>query len=214
MKFTQNNVTKIRPPAGKADHWEPNNGLPGHWIRFRNGGEGTYWIRYSLSGEDYKLPLGRVSQVKLATAQNEARRHFAAIAKKENPTVERKKAVVSSAVLMPSLFDAFERHLQNERRSMGYIKRTRQYLDGVRAKEGKLKPSGKYFVPLHSIPLAQLNKATVARELTQIEQDHGPIAMTRARVWAPCLYLARRPINGENQANSGVIRGIRDNAVR
>ncbi len=181
MKFTQDNVAKIKPPQGKADHWEPDDGLPNFGMRFRNGGEGAYGIRYSLNGEDFKLSLGKRSQVKLATAQNQAREHFAAIAKKENPAVERKKAVSSSAVLMPPLLNAFEGHLRSKRRSDSYIKRTRQYLDGVRDKDGKLKPGADYFVPLHPIPLAQLNRATVARELNWIEQQHGPIAMTRAR---------------------------------
>lgn len=167
-RFTQDNVGAIKVPAGKADHWEPDAGLPGFFIRFRNGGEGTYFIRFTVNGQKRKMPLGRVSQIKLADAQAKARQHFGTVASKVDPVVEQAKAVTTSAVLMPSLFDDFKLHLETKRRSASHISRSMDYLK-------------RYFAGLHGIPLDQINRATVARELNKITAGNGRIAMTRAR---------------------------------
>lgn len=173
MKFTKENVKRIKPPAGKADHWEEDETLPGFYVRFRNGGEGVYCIRYSFAGADRKLSLGKVRKVDLDKTRGEARQHFARIANGEDPSIERAKAAVASGVLMASMFDGFGGHLRNLRRSDDYISRTMDYLKGTETHA--------YFRPLHVIPLGQLNRATVARELSRIESENGPIAMSRAR---------------------------------
>lgn len=173
MKFTAENVKRLRPPAGKADHWVEDESLPGFFVRFRNGGDGTFFIRYSLAGADRKLSLGKVRKVDLDKTRGEARQCFAMIAKGDDPAIERAKAAVANGVLMASMFEGFEAHLRNLRRSEDYIKRTMDYLRGTATRT--------YFKPLHVIPLSQLNRATVARELSRIESENGPIAMSRAR---------------------------------
>ena len=47
MRFTQARVNSLKPPAGKADHEEIDEAMPGFGIRFRNGGSGTYFIKYT-----------------------------------------------------------------------------------------------------------------------------------------------------------------------
>lgn len=172
-KFTEDNVKSIRPPAGSTDHWVQDPGLPGFFIRFRNGGDGSYVIRFSVNGQKRKLPLGKVSQTKLTEAQTEARKHFGSVAQRKDPVIERAKVTVESGVKMTSLFDTFEAHMAAKRRSPSYIGRTMDYLKGTDKSD--------YFRPLHAIPLAQLNRATVAREMSKIEKANGPVSMTRAR---------------------------------
>jgi integrase len=172
-RFTQENVGNIRPPAGKADHWVEDPALSGFFIRFQNGGEGAYTLRFTVSGQRRKLPLGKVSKVLLADAQRAARQHFATVSENVDPIIERAKAAVASGVLMPSLFDDFESHLRNKRRSDDYITRTMDYLRGTERSP--------YFKPLHVIPVGEINRATIAREMSRIEKHNGPIAMTRAR---------------------------------
>jgi integrase len=174
MKFTQENVTKIRPPAGKADHWEPDEGLKGFCIRFQKGGPGSYFIRYSFNGKPRRLPLGRIDQIKLEDAKTKARKAFGQIADKIDPAVERAKAVAKhDLVIDEALLDRFKIHLQNKNRSPDHIERSLAYLAGTERHA--------YFRPLHKIPLGQLDRATVARELSNIEEENGPLAMTRAR---------------------------------
>lgn len=178
-KFTQDNVHSIKPPAGKADHWVADGGLPGFFIRFQRGGEGCYFIRYSIHGRERKMQLGKVSQIKLADAQKLARRHFGMVADDADPMVERAKVTVESGITIPSLLPGFRSHLENKRRSQAYIDRTMDYLEGSTNKAGEI--VSEYLRPLHKIPLGQLNRATVASELNKLEKNHGPIAMTRAR---------------------------------
>lgn len=172
-KFTQDNVLTVKAPAAKADHWVQDPGFPGFFIRFRNGGAGIYFIRYTVNGQKRKLPLGKVSRVKLADAQTEARKHFGAVAANVDPVVERAKATIASGITMATLLGQFEAHMRSKRRSEDYISRTMAYLKGTE--------TNTYFRPLHVIPLDQLNKATVARELSHIEKNNGPVTMSRAR---------------------------------
>ena len=67
MKFTQARVNSLKPPAGKADHEEIDEAMPGFGIRFRNGGSGTYFIKYRLGGKDGRLSLGKVARSRWPT---------------------------------------------------------------------------------------------------------------------------------------------------
>ena len=78
MKFTQSRVNSFQPPAGKTDHDEIDEAMPGFGVRFRNGGTGAYFIKYKIGDKHGRLSLGKVGKVSLADAQAAARRHFAA----------------------------------------------------------------------------------------------------------------------------------------
>ena len=97
MKFTQARVNSLRPPAGKADHDEIDDAMPGFGVRFRGGGLGTYFIKYKIGTQHGRLSLGKVSKVTLADAQAAARRHFSGVADKVNPSTERAKAVAKAS---------------------------------------------------------------------------------------------------------------------
>ena len=86
MRFTQARVNGLKPPAGKADHDEIDEAMPGFGIRFRNGGSGTYFIQYRIGGKDGRLSLGKVTKITLGDAQAAAKRHFAVIADKIDPS--------------------------------------------------------------------------------------------------------------------------------
>ena len=80
MKFTESNIVKLRPPARKADHWQPDEALPGFGVRFRNGGVGVYGVRYSIAGRDRRLSYHPVAKVTLADARAWAKHQFALVA--------------------------------------------------------------------------------------------------------------------------------------
>ncbi|WFU37601.1 site-specific integrase [Bradyrhizobium sp. CB82] len=173
MKFTETNVKKIKPPAAKADHWEPDDKTPGFGIRFRNGGAGIYGIRYGIGGRDRRLAFQPVSKVKLADARAWARRQFVEIGEGVDPAVERAKAAVQNGVHIPDLVDAFVEEMSRNGRSQDYIERTKQYLNGTERSP--------YFRPLHKIPLAQIDRATVGEHIECIVKENGKIAASRGR---------------------------------
>ena len=114
MKFTQSRVNSFQPPAGKADHDEIDEAMPGFGVRFRNGGTGTYFIKYKIGDKHGRLSLGKVGKVSLADAQAAARKHFAAIADKIDPSVERARAAAKASDTIEPLIDDFMRYLACE----------------------------------------------------------------------------------------------------
>ena len=117
MRFTQARVNSLKPPAGKADHEEIDEAMPAFGIRFRNGGPGTYFIKYQLGGKHGRLSLGKVSKVTLADAQAAAQRHFAVIADKIDPSIERAKAVAKVSDTIEPLIDDFVGYLRRNGRA-------------------------------------------------------------------------------------------------
>ena len=146
MRFTQARVNSLKPPAGKADHEEIDESLPAFGVRFRNGGSGTYFIKYKIGGKHGRLSLGKVSKVTLTDAQAAARRHFAVIADKINPSVERAKAVDKVSDTIEPLIDDFVGYLRRNGRADTYLAEVERSLR-------------RYFSPLHRFNAADISRA-------------------------------------------------------
>ena len=197
MKFTQTNVARFRPPAGTPDHWEPDDALPGFGMRFRNGGLGVYAIRYNIGSKEGRLSLGQVAKVTLNEARAAAKRQFAAIAQKIDPSVERAKAVAKASDSMEPLIVDFVDYLARNGRSASYLAENTRSLN-------------RYFKALHRFSAADISRAIVAKELSRIRADRGPISADRSRAhlskffnWAIAEGLAEsNPTSGTNKTGS------------
>jgi integrase len=168
MRFTQSRVNTLRPPAGKADHEEMDEAMPAFGIRFRNGGPGTYFIKYKIGGKHGRLSLGKVSKVLLPDAQAAARRHFAVLADKINPSVERAKAIDKVSDTIEPLIDDFAGYLRRKGRADTYLAEVERSLR-------------RYFSPLHRFHASDIGRPMVAKLLATIRTDRGPIAADRSR---------------------------------
>jgi integrase len=173
MKFTEGNVIELKAPAGKADHWEPDDSLPGFGIRFRAGEPGVYGIRYGFAGRDRRLAYQRVGKVKLADARTWAKQQFATVAGGTDPGIERKQAKKKTA--LEDLINDFIEHQRNSGRSGTHIYATDRSLK-------------RYFKALHSYGIGEINRAMVAEELRRIRKDHGPVAADRAAAHLSKFY--------------------------
>jgi integrase len=197
MKFTQANVTKIRSPSAKPDHWEPDDLTPGFGIRFRNGGDGVYGIRYGIAGRDRRLSYEKVSKVTLADARAWAKRQHASVAERIDPAVVRARAVAKASDSIEPLMDDFIAYLGDNGRSASYLQENERSLK-------------RYFKPLHRFSAADINRAMVARELARIRSERGPIAGDRSRAhlskfFAWCIgegLAENNPVHGTNKIGS------------
>src|SRR5665647_877560 len=112
MRFTQAAVTKFKPPVGKADHVEFDNTMPGFGVRFRDGGPGTYFIQYKIGRKHGRLSLGKVAKITLEAARIAAKKQFAGIAEKLDPSVERARATTKVSGSIEPLIDDFVDYLR------------------------------------------------------------------------------------------------------
>jgi integrase len=193
MKFTETNVKSFKAPAGKADHIEFDESMPGFGLRVR-GGERKYYIaQYRLGSKSGRATLGNVSKVTLTTAKAEAKKVFDQVAAKTNPAAHRTKAATRAVQTFGLYIDAFLAAFENEWA-------VKYYRDNKRALKF-------HFKGLHGLPLSDIQLADVATELAELRKV-GTTTMNRSRAalskffnWAIgeglCLH---NPVDKTNKA--------------
>lgn len=168
MKFTQTNVAKIKAPNdGDVTIWDDE--MKGFGVRFRSGGVGVYCIKYSVNGRQGKMTLGAVTNVLLADAKLKAHEHFALIANKVDPAIERAKRAADMVMFKDRINDYID-HLRKLGRTDKYVDDNKRSLGGDFGRENERKG---YFAPLYRFSFKEITRNLVATELDNIEKDHG-----------------------------------------
>src|ERR1700730_159143 len=166
VKFTEANVKSFKSPAGKLDHIEFDESMPGFGLRVR-GGERKYYIaQYRVGTKSGRATLGNASKVTLADAKIHAKKVFDLVAAKINPATQRTKAAAKASQTFERYIDPFLAVFKSEWA-------TKYYNDNARA----LKI---HFKGLHDMPLGDIQIADVATELAEIRKI-GTTTMNRSR---------------------------------
>ena len=132
-----------------------------------------------------------------ADAQAAAKRHFAVIADKIDPSIERAKAVAKVSDTIEPLIDDFVGYLRRNGRADSYLAEVERSLR-------------RYFSPLHRFNAADINRAMVAKLLATIRTDRGPIAADRSRAHLSKFFTwmiaeghaEHNPVSGTNKTGS------------
>jgi integrase len=169
MKFTTDVVTALRRPAGKGDHFEWDDALPGFGVRLR--GDTKRWVvQYRVGTQQRRESLGDTRKIKLEDARKVARQRFAQAELGTDPAAERAKARRDAAAIKLTVASV-----------------AGQYLG---AKEDVLRPStynqakrhlAVLWAPLANRPIADVKRAEVAARLQEIVKAHGRTSAARAR---------------------------------
>ena len=166
MRFTEANVKSFNAPAGKADHIEFDEAMPGFGLRVR-GGERKYYIaQYRVGRKSGRVTLGNVSKVTLTDAKVHARKVFDLAAAKIDPAAERANRAAGVSDTVGKYVDRFLDKFKDEWAP-------KYYKDNVRAMKS-------HFKNLHSKPIKSVTRADVATELAAINKV-GRTTMNRAR---------------------------------
>jgi len=170
MKFTKTNVLTLRAPAGKVDHVEWDDAMPGFGIRFRNGSTvGSYVVHTRVGDKQRKMTIGKVGKITLEAAQIKAQEIFLQVANKVDPVVENRKAQRKASGSIKIQIEAFLAHLEHDKkRSVSYVGENRRTLEARLTK-------------IHTTAPDDVDRETVSEELNRIKKEFGPIAMNRAR---------------------------------
>jgi len=197
MKFTQAAIAKFKMPAGKVEHIEFDDNMPGFGLRIRNGGNRehrTYIVQYKISPKQRRMTLGSVAKIGLDEARRKARRMFGAIADGKDPANDKAVARAHASHTFDVLVSEFLRVQQTRLKPRSFIE-TQRFLQ-------------KHWRPLHRLALASIKRTTVAAQLRVIAREHGPVSADRARAslskffsWAMGEGLAEaNPVIGTNKA--------------
>jgi integrase len=166
VRFTEANVKSFKPPAGKLDHIEFDDAMPGFGLRVR-GGERKYYIaQYRVGTKSGRTTLGNASKVTLADAKIHAKKVFDLVAAKINPATQRTKAAAQASETFGKYVDRFLAVFKD-----GWA--AKYYQDNARA-------LNIHFKALHPKSLASIERADVATELAEVRKI-GTTTMNRSR---------------------------------
>lgn len=201
MKLTRASVNSFKMPAGKKEHIEFDETMPGFGLRIRaNGGREhrTFIAQYKIGKKHRRVTLGNVAKVNVEDAKTEAKKIFGKVASHIDPANEmearRQSASHTLGVTMVKYLEAQEKEL-----------RPRSYY----ATEHDLNA---HCAPLHGLALDRITRADVAAEIGAIAKKSGPSAANHARATLSAFYrwaigeglCDENPVAGTNlQASNG-----------
>jgi integrase len=172
MKLTTATIAALSLPAGKTDHIEWDDDLPGFGVRLR-GQAKTWVVQYRVGDQQRRESLGDVRQVRLDDARRIARQRFAQAELGTDPVAERKTAAAAALTLATAMT---------------------RYLD---AKQDTMRPNTykaaeRYFTvhwkPLRERPLTAITRADVAARLQELIKAHGRTSAARARDYLSAMH--------------------------
>jgi integrase len=170
MKFTQAAIDRFKVPAGKSEHIEFDDGMPGFGLRVRSGDKRqhrTFIAQYKIGSKHRRITLGNVSKVTLDDAQKRAKIIFGKVADGKDPANEKAEAkATASHTLGAKIAD----YLEVKAASM----KPRSYSETRRHLEA-------HWRPLHGLALASIGRANVAAQVSTIAKESGPVAANRSR---------------------------------
>jgi integrase len=208
MKLTKDAVAALAQPAGKTDHIEWDDELPGFGVRLR--GDTKRWVvQYRVGAQQRRESLGDVRKVKLEDARKIARQRFAQVELGVDPAAERARARAAAASNL-SLATVIERYLDAKRGVM----RPNTFKAAERYFTIHWKPLRDriHWKPLRDRSVATIARADVAARLQELTKQHGQTSAARARDYLRALFAwamreglcEANPVVATNDPSAGI----------
>jgi integrase len=214
MKLIERNIAKIKASAaGKTDHFEWDDELPGFGLRVRDGARASWVLQYQVRGHSHRVKLGDQATMTADAARTFAREMAGKVSASRrtgeaHPIQEQaqiRAALLAAEIKRPgdasfgSRIDEYlaARAAGNGLRAASLIE-TRRYLT-------------QHFAPLHSLSLNAIRRIDVANVLAEIKT---PAVYNRARSTLSTFFswsigrgwCEANPVTGTNKAEGEIER--------
>lgn len=167
MKFTAKIGSSLELPAGKTDYLVFDDDNPGLGLRLRAGGSRVWVFQYALGEKQRRVTLGSATAITLGKAREAASEMHAKVRLGQDPASEKTEGRKRAA----ETFEAVgERFLVRQREKL----RPRSYAQVERHMHMHTKQ-------LHGLPMATIDRRTIAARLSAIADDSGQITANRVR---------------------------------
>jgi integrase len=176
MKFSTATIAKLELPAGKTDHFEWDETLPGFGVRLR-GAVKRWVVQYRVGPQQRRESLGDVRKVTLEDARKIARNRFAQVELGTDPAADRARSRAEAVAARLTFAIVVDRYMAAKQDGMA---------------ESTSRAANRYFrvhfKPLHTMPLGEIKRADVAAELQRLTREHGRTSASRARAYLSALF--------------------------
>jgi integrase len=182
MKLTVKSTAGMKLPAGKDDHFEFDDEIPGFGLRIREGGSRTLVFQYKLGAKQRRMTLGKLTAVNLDNARKKAKIYSGRVADGLDPAADKEEAKSQAANTFEATVKDFLTWQRTRTRKNGTV--------GLRPRS--LLEIERYLLvhakPLHKLRLAKISRTDIANCLAAVEKKSGPVAKNRGRSSLSALF--------------------------
>jgi integrase len=167
VKLTQRTIETFELPAGKDDHIEFDDDLPGSGFRIRSSGARTWIFQYKLGARSPRIMLGKATALSSAQARKMATELYSRVRLGFDPARAKDEGRIHAAETVGATLEIYLPHKKANMRPRSYSETERHLLKHCRA--------------LHRLPLVEVNRRAIAARLGAITVASGPSAANRVR---------------------------------
>jgi integrase len=198
MNLTAKAVAAAELPPGKRDHIEWDDEMSGFGYRLRLGSGSqvrrTWVVQYRRAGGTRRVLLGSAAVLTADKARMAAKKILAAVTLGHDPQADRVDRRTKDQHSFRGVVDEYLKAKESNVRRRTLVEAAR-YL------------TGKYFKPLHAMPVDTITRKDIAARLVVITRESGSVTAARARatvsgfcVWAMQMGLVEHnPVIGTIQ---------------
>jgi integrase len=173
MKLTARNIHTLPLPSGKPEHVYWDDDVPGFGLRLRETGACTLIFQYGRR-PTRKMKLGAVSAVDFEKVRKTARNLYHRVQLGEDPAAAVAEARVKTAETLGATIKLYLARQKSRLKPRSLVEVERHLLVHLR--------------PLHSLPLAKIQRRTIANRLSEIEQASGNRTRNSVRATLHAMY--------------------------
>ena len=167
MRLSVKEIDSLALPAGKSDHIEWDDELGGFGLRLREGGSRHWVFQYKLGGKHRRITFGKYPAL---NAKGPANRRLTCM-----PECGSGKIPPAPSMMLGRVH---KRPLNFARKSIWLGSATRSDHRPTRENERHLL---KNLAPLHRLRIDNIDKRTIAAQLTRFAAEGGPVQANRTR---------------------------------
>ena len=174
MKLKQSNIDKIALPAGKTDHIEWDDDLPGFGLRVRGGGSRVYVVQYKVGAKNRRMTLGSTKKLHVEPARKEAKKLLGKVGLGQDPQGEKATARATASETFKAVAERFIA-FQTDRLRSSSLYSTSLYLN-IHCKR------------LHGLKVEAITRREIASVLSSIAEKSGAVSADRARAALSAMF--------------------------
>jgi integrase len=162
MKLTSKAVAALTLPPGVSDRTFFDDDIGGFGVRLRQGGAARYVIQYDVGGKTKRVTLGTITLLDASTARAKAKDLLASVRLGGDPASEKRAARVQAAETFGAILPRYLTKMRDECRPRSF-----------KEIESRLCRLAR---PLHSRPIASIDRRAISHLISQLAERNGPSA--------------------------------------